>query len=96
MFKRKLITVLTVAPCLAMVLFFAISAMAAGDVPKMTKEELKEMLDKPDVVIIDARLGKDWKASEFKIKGAAREDGKAFNSWAEKYPKDKTLVIYCA
>ena len=96
MFKRKLIAILITAPCLAMVVFFTISAMAAGAVSKMTKEELKEMLDKPDIVIIDARRGKDWKASEFKIKGAAREDEKAFDSWADKYSKDKTLVIYCA
>ena len=96
MFRRKRIAILTMAPCLAMVVFFTISAMAAGDVSKMTKEELKEMLGKPDVVIIDARVGKDWKASEFKIKGAVKEDGKDFNSWADKYSKDKTLVIYCA
>ena len=68
----------------------------AAEVPRMTKEELKAKLDNPDVVIVDVRAGKDWKGSEFKIKGAIRENPAKFSSWAEKYPKDKTLVLYCA
>ena len=68
----------------------------AAEVPRMTKEVLKTNLGDPDVVIIDVRAGKDWKASEFKIKGAVRENPGESNSWAEKYPKDKTLVLYCA
>ena len=70
-------------------------AIAAG-VPRMTKEELKTNLDDPDVVIVDVRVGKDWKGSEFKIKRAVRENPSEFSSWAEKYPKDKTIVLYCA
>ena len=68
----------------------------AAEVPRMTKEELKSKLDNPDVVIVDVRVGKDWKGSEFKIKGAVRENPSELSSWAEKYPKDKTLVLYCA
>ena len=68
----------------------------ASEVSRMTIEELKTNLDDPDVVIVDVRVGKDWKGSEFKIKGAVRENPSEFNSWAEKYPKDKTLVLYCA
>jgi rhodanese-related sulfurtransferase len=47
------------------------------------------------LVIIDVRLGKDWTDSDLKIKGAVREESEAFESWAKKYPKDKTLVFYC-
>ena len=68
----------------------------ASEVPRMTKEELKTNLDDPDVVIVDVRVGKDWKGSEFKIKGAVRGNPTEFSSWAEKYPKGKTLVLYCA
>ena len=68
----------------------------AAEVPRMTKEALKTNLDDPDVVIVDVRVEKDWKGSEFKIKGAVRENPSAFSSWADKYPKDKTLVLYCA
>jgi rhodanese-related sulfurtransferase len=66
------------------------------DAPRMTKDELMAMLGNPDLVIIDVRYGKDWTESDVKIKGAVREDPEAFDSWAKKYPKDKTLVFYCA
>jgi len=66
------------------------------DAPRMTKEELKAMLGNPDLTIIDVRYGKDWTDSDLKIRGAVREDPKAFDSWANKYPKDKTLLLYCA
>jgi len=64
--------------------------------PRMTKEELKAMFGDPNLVIIDVRHGMDWTGSELKIKGAVREDPGAVDSWANKYPKDKTLVFYCA
>lgn len=62
----------------------------------MTKEELKAMLGKPDLIIIDVRTGSDWLGSDLKIKGAIREDPEDVGSWAKKYSKDKTLVLYCA
>jgi hypothetical protein len=68
----------------------------SGDAPLMTKEQLKAKLGSPDLLIIDVRYGKDWTDSDLKIKGAIREDPKVFDSWATKYPKDKTLVFYCA
>jgi rhodanese-related sulfurtransferase len=66
------------------------------EAPRMTKEQLKARLSEPDLLIIDVRYGKDWTDSDLKIKGAIREDPKAFDSWAGKYLKDKTLVFYCA
>ena len=66
------------------------------DAPTMTKDKLKAILGNPDLLIIDVRYGKDWTDSDLKIRGAIREDPKAFDSWASKYPKDKTLVFYCA
>jgi hypothetical protein len=66
-------------------------------IPRMTKEELKSMLGHPDVTIVDVRLGEDWKKSNWKIQGAVREDPeKDIKFWAEKFPKDKTLVFYCS
>jgi len=73
-----------------------VSISDAKDVPLMTKEELKAQMDSSDVMILDVRKGKDWKSSEFKIKGASRADPKELDNWAETYPKDKTLVLYCA
>jgi hypothetical protein len=66
------------------------------DAPRMTKDDLKSMMGNSDVLIIDVRYGKDWTDSGLKIRGAVREDPEAFESWANKYPKDKTLVFYCA
>jgi len=69
----------------------------AEQAPRMTKEELKALLGKPEVVILDVRSAGDWKKAETKIQGAVREDpGKAVKTWAEKYGKDKTIVLYCA
>jgi hypothetical protein len=40
-------------------------------------------------------LDSDWTTSEFKIKGALRlDDGDL--SMIKNYPKDKTIVLYCA
>ncbi len=66
-------------------------------VPRITKEEVKSMIGNPDLIILDVRADKDWKDSEWKIKGAVREDrrGKS-NEWMDQYPKGKILVLYCA
>jgi len=81
-------------------LLLAAGAYAAGasktEVPRITKEKLKAMLEDPDVIIIDDRSGSDWSGSEVKIKGAIREDSGRASDWMDKYPKDKTLVFYCA
>jgi rhodanese-related sulfurtransferase len=66
------------------------------DAHVMTKEKLRPMLGKPDVIIIDVRTNYDWDNSKVKIPGAVREEGMKFSSWMSKYPKDKTIVLYCA
>ena len=90
----KNITSLIILPFL--ILLTGISMSAAVDVPTITKEELKAQLDSSDVMILDVRTVTDWKSSEFKIKGAMRADPNEFDSWAATYPKDKTLILYCA
>ena len=86
-----------IAPLL---IFFMIGILAtfarSADVPRMKKDELKAMLDNPDLVILDVRYKKDWTDSDSKIKGAIREDPESVKSWAEKYSKDKAIVLYCA
>jgi len=69
----------------------------AADVPRMSKEELKSMLGNPEVIILDVRASGDWDMSKTKIRGAVREDpNKSAKCWADKYSKDKTIVLYCA
>jgi len=75
------------------------TALAMGKstpVPRMSKEELKSMLGDPNVIILDVRTGEGWKESKEKIQGAVREDPEEVYSWVNKYPKDKTLVLYCS
>lgn len=68
---------------------------ASAQVPRMTKEELKDLLGKPDVIVIDVRQPGQWDVGKLKIAGAHREDPrKKAESWAMKYPKDRTIVLY--
>ncbi len=69
---------------------------AGEQVPRMSIEDLKARLGSPDLIILDVRLPGDWSASKTKIAGAIREDPGKFDRWRGKYPKDKTLVLYCA
>ena len=88
------------ALAVSLVLLGALATMAIAmgkgpEVPRMTKEELLPMLGSPDVVILDVRIGDEWKKSPWKIKGAVREEPeKGVQPVAEKYPKDKTYVLY--
>ena len=88
--NRTLMVVLALFFCLA-------TTQAFGqDVQRMTKEQLRGKLGQDNVVAVDVRTGRDWKSSEFKIKGAARADSSDIVKWASSYDKDTTLVLYCA
>jgi len=75
-----------------------VAVAAAGDAaaPRITKEDVKARLGAPDTSIIDVRTVSDWKESKLKIKGAVREDPNEVIGWASRYPKDRTLILYCA
>lgn len=81
---------------LALVLMSMGVSPAGTDVPLMTTDELKAMLEDPDILILDVRRGKDWTSSEFKIKGATYAKPEAYDTWANTYPKTKKIVLYCA
>jgi rhodanese-related sulfurtransferase len=91
MVKRLVILVLLFVSVLAMPIL-----VKADDVPTMTKEQLRPMLGRADLIIIDVRTKYDWDNSKTMIPGAVREEGMKFGSWMNKYPKDKTIVLYCA
>jgi hypothetical protein len=64
-------------------------------VSRMNKEELKPLLGNPEVIVLDVREPDDWNKSRQKIAGAVREDPeKDLKTWADKYPKSKTIVFY--
>jgi rhodanese-related sulfurtransferase len=81
---------------LALVVMGASLPATAAEAQRMSKETLRAMADKTDVVIIDVRSSRDWKSSKLKITGAVREKALQTASWASKYDKTKTYVLYCA
>lgn len=68
----------------------------AAEASRMEKEQLKMQLGNPDVVVLDVRAFTDWVMTKEKIKGAVRENPRDIEDWSGKYPKDKTIVLYCA
>ena len=64
------------------------------EIPRVTKEQAKAMMGNPDVVILDCRPVEQWKFSDQKLPGAIHEDPMNVESWAGKYSKDKTIIIY--
>jgi rhodanese-related sulfurtransferase len=74
----------------------AYGAARADDAHAMTKEQLLPLLGKSDVIIIDVSSNEGWEARDKKIPGALREEPMKFESWMNKYPKDKTIILYCS
>lgn len=68
----------------------------SDQVPRMSIKDLKARLGSPDLVVLDVRQPGDWSAGNTMIAGAIREDPREFSRWHDKYPKEKTLVLYCA
>ena len=64
------------------------------EIPRITKEKLKEMLADPDVILLDVRPEQQWKQSKRMLPGAIHENCDDIESWVNKYPKDKTFVLY--
>lgn len=73
--------------------------LSSGDTPRMTKEVLRPKIEADadsSPIVLDVRFEGQWERSEYKIRGAVRENPDDFESWADKYPKGKLLVLYCA
>ena len=74
--------------------FFSIPHASGDDSPRISIEKLQALLGSPDLSILDVRIEKHWNSSDIKVKGAVREKPSEFDAWADKYPKDKTIVLY--
>jgi rhodanese-related sulfurtransferase len=70
--------------------------VSAEEPPRITKEELKQRLGNPEIVIVDVRSGRDWTGSEHKIAGAVREESNDVGGWEKRYSKNKPMILYCA
>jgi len=80
----------------AIAVWLGVTSSASVEVPRISVEKTKALLGSPDVIIIDVRTAKTWWRSPTKILGAVREEPGAVEKWAGKYPKDKTLILYCS
>jgi len=75
---------------------YPVAGGLAAEAPRMEKEQLKSQLGNPDVVVLDVRAFTDWVMAKEKIKGAVRENPRDIEDWIAKYPRGKTIVLYCA
>lgn len=65
-------------------------------VPRITKERLKEQLDKGEtLVLLDVRSHDSYNMSNIKIKGSLRKDPVAVKSWEKEIPRDRPIITYC-
>lgn len=80
------------------IIFISITATCAtaASVSVVKKETVKGWMEKGGVTILDARQGRDWTSSEFKVKGALRADPGKFGTWKSQFSKDDRIVLYCA
>jgi len=71
-----------------------LNASDTASVPRISADQVKQLLGKPDAVIIDVRKPRSWWRTSKKILTAVREDPFKIDQWAPKYTKDQTLVFY--
>lgn len=94
--RRHMPTLLNTSLILSMVAFLLLSGCAVTRLQKISVDALNNQLNNADLTIIDVRQAGDWQKSEFKIKGAVRENPYSAATWAGKYPKDRKIVLYCS
>ena len=84
--------------CIILLLIFSWTTFSAADndknVPTISVHQVKMLLNNSDVIIIDVRKYRNWWRSSKKILSAIREDPSKVHQWAQKYPKDKSLIFY--
>ena len=97
--KKSVFIIPVAILCLSLFSFFIEGYVISGtdEVRRITKEDLKSLLNDSNTTIIDVRQEGDWQKTDVKIKGASREEPmREAESWARKYPKDRNIVLYCA
>lgn len=87
----------TVAGIIFLLIFSSTDFSVAGNdenVPGISVHQVRQLLNNSDAIIIDVRKYRNWWRSSKKILSAVREDPSKVNQWAQKYPKDKSLIFY--
>jgi rhodanese-related sulfurtransferase len=63
-------------------------------VKRISPEDLNEMLEHPEVVILDVRKTHDWEESDEMIEGAIAENPSHPEKWMNRYSANLTYVLY--
>ncbi len=90
--KRVLVTLLV----FTLAILIGPHAVSAEDIPRISKEEARDLLNDPNVVFLDLRSGSDWRASDQKLPGAVHVDARNWKEWVSRYDPGKTYILYCA
>ena len=62
----------------------------------ITPNDLKPLVEKKAVTILDVRRSNDYDADKVKLSGAEWKNPDQLAEWSAKLPKEKEIVIYCA
>jgi hypothetical protein len=86
------------AGCVIFLIIISSTVVSAAEndqnVPAISVHQVQPLLNNPDVIIIDVRKYRNWWRSSKKVLSAVREDPSKVDEWAQKYPKDKSLIFY--
>lgn len=63
-------------------------------VPRISADQVSQLLGKPDTVVIDVRKPRNWWRSGKKIFSAVREDPSEVAQWTSKYTQTQSLIFY--
>ena len=62
----------------------------------ITPNDLKPLVEKKSVNVLDVRRSNDYDADKVKLPGAEWKNPDQLADWSAKLPKEKEIVIYCA
>lgn len=62
----------------------------------ISPDELKQLLERRDVLVIDVRRKADYDADTQAVPGAMWRNPEEMQRWSETLPRDKEIVVCCA
>lgn len=69
-------------------------ALSISAAPRVTKEQIKDLIGKEGFFLLDVRPNEQWRATQVKLAGAVHEDPDDVAAWAYRYRKDAKIVTY--
>ena len=88
--------VIWLAACVASTTQTDLQPVEKDGVPRISIQQLKDILGQEELVLLDTRPTQQWKASTKKIPGSVHHSSFKVQKWADEYEKNATIVTYCA